>query len=57
MWNNFVNFFKAPIFLEDEEKALRARVVHVLHINMGGLVTLLGTIGVMFAFAEKLPSL
>ena len=53
MWKKTVNFFKAPIFPNDEEKTLRARVIHVLHINMGGVVAILGTLGVLFVFAEK----
>ena len=53
MWKKTVDFFKAPIFLDDEEKTLRARVIHVLLINMGGVVVILGTLGVLFVFAER----
>ena len=53
MWKNIVNFFKAPVFLDDEEKTLRARVIHFLLINMGGVVAILGTLGILFVFAEK----
>ncbi len=53
MWKKTVDFFKAPVFLDDEEKTLRARVIHVLHINMGGVVAILGTLGVLFVFEEK----
>jgi hypothetical protein len=53
MWNKIINFIKAPVFLDDEEKTLRARVIHVLLINMGGVVIILGTLGVLFVFAEK----
>ena len=53
MWNKTINFFRAPIFLDDEEKTLHARVIHVLLINMGGVVVILGTLGVLFVFAEK----
>ena len=53
MWNKTVNFFKAPVFSNDEEKTVRARVIHVLHINMGGVVAILGTLGVLFVFEEK----
>ena len=53
MWNKIVDFFKAPVFLNDEEKTIRARALHALHINMGGALTILGTLGVLFIFPEK----
>ena len=53
MWNKTVDFFTAPIFLDDEEKTLRARALHALYINMGGAVALLGTLGELFVFHEK----
>ena len=53
MWNKIVNFFKVPVFLDDEEKTLHARALHALHINMGGAVAILGTLGELFFFTEK----
>lgn len=48
--------FKAPIFTADEEKTRRARILTVLQLNMGATILILGTLGVMFLFAEKLVS-
>ena len=48
--------FKAPIFIADEEKTRRARILTVLQLNMGAAILILGTLGVMFLFAEKLIS-
>ena len=53
MWNKTVNFFKAPVFPNDEDKTLHARALHALLLNMGGAVTVLGTLGVLFVFKEK----
>ncbi len=53
MWNKIGSFFKAPEFGEDEEKTLHARALQALHINMGGAIAILGTLGVLFIFPEK----
>jgi len=54
MLKKVVDFFKAPIFPEDEEKTRRAHALNALQLNMGSAVLVLGTMGVLFIFAEKL---
>ena len=53
MWHRWIEFFKAPVFSEDEDKTRRARVLNVLQLNMGGAMVILGALGVVFFFAEK----
>lgn len=53
MWNQIINFFSAPVFPDNEEKSLRAHALHALHINMGGAIAIVGTLGIIFIFPEK----
>jgi len=53
MWNKIVNFLKAPVFPDDEEKSRRAYALNALQINMGGAVVILGALGLLFVFKEK----
>lgn len=56
MRNRILDILGAPVFPEDEEKTRRARVLNALQVNMGTAVLVLGTLGVVFLFAEKLIS-
>ena len=53
MPNPLTGFFKAPNFPNDPDKTRRAQVLTALHLNMGGAMLVLGVIGVLFFFAEK----
>lgn len=53
MWNKIIDFLRAPVFPGDEEKTRRAYVLNTLQINMGGAVVILGTLGMVFVFKEK----
>ena len=52
----FLQFLKAPQFLDDEEKTRQARALNALHLNMGSAMLILGTSGLLFFFHEKLIS-
>jgi len=54
MWNKLVAVLKAPVFPGDEEKTWRARALHAIQLNMGAALAVLGTLGILFVFAEKL---
>ena len=54
MSSRFLAFFKPPLFPEDEEKARRARALNALQLNIGAAILLLGGLGVLFFFSEKL---
>lgn len=54
MLKPIVDFLKAPIFPNDEEKTRRARALNTLHLNMGGAMLVLGALGVLFFFVEKI---
>ena len=49
-------FFQAPVFDGNDEKTRRAKALNALHIYMGGSVLVLGCIGVLFIFEEKIIS-
>lgn len=53
MQKSLNDFFKAPVFSGNEEKTRRAKVLHVLQINIGMALILLGGIGILFVFAQK----
>lgn len=53
MQKNLNDFFKAPIFPGNEEKTRQAKVLHVMQINVGAALILLGGIGILFVFSEK----
>ena len=53
MFYRFFMFFTAPVFHEDEEKTRRARALNALQLNMSGAILILGAVGVLFFFAEK----
>jgi len=54
MFKSILAFLKAPEFLDDDEKTRRARALHALQLNIGSAILVLGSIGVLFFFAEKL---
>ena len=54
MWSSIINFLKAPVFPDDEEKSRRARAMASLYLNMGAAILILGSVGILFVFAEKL---
>jgi hypothetical protein len=54
MWHRLVKVLKAPIFSNDEEKTRRARALNAIHLNMGAALVVLGTLGTLFVFSEKL---
>ena len=54
MWNSFVKLLKPPVFPGDEEKTRRARALNALHLNMVFALLALGSVGILFLFAEKL---
>jgi PAS domain S-box-containing protein len=54
MWKKIVDFLKAPVFPDDEEKTRRARALNALHLNMGGAMLVLGALGVLFFFVERI---
>lgn len=56
MWSRFLLFLKAPVF-PDEEKTRRAQILNALHINLAMTVLILGVLGTVFVFPEKLLSL
>ena len=56
MGNSIIQFLKAPHFPDDEEKTRQARALNALHLNMGCAMLILGTLGVLFFFHEKLVS-
>ena len=45
-------FLEAPQFA-DEDKTRRARALNALHINMGSAMLVLGSLGILFIFREK----
>ncbi|MFN8384658.1 MAG: ATP-binding protein [Anaerolineales bacterium] len=53
MWNRILDFLRAPVFAGNEEKTRRARVLNALHLNMGVAILVLGSLGVIFFFTEK----
>lgn len=53
MFYRFFMFFTAPVFHEDEEKTRRARALNALQLNMSSAILILGAVGVLFFFAEK----
>ena len=56
MWSKLVDFLKAPIFLNDEETKLRARALNALHLNISAVLLILGTVGILFVFVERLAT-
>ncbi|MFT3891343.1 MAG: ATP-binding protein [Anaerolineales bacterium] len=56
MKNRITQFLKAPHFLDDAEKTRQAHALNALHLNMGGAILILGVLGVLFFFDEKLVS-
>lgn len=56
MWHRWIDFFKAPIFPEDDDKTHRANVLNALHLNIGGTLLILSTLGVGFVFVEKVAT-
>ena len=54
MWSKLIEFSKAPVFPEDEEKTRRARILNALYINLFVVLGILGGSGVVFVFKEKL---
>ena len=54
MWDAATKYLKAPVFPGDEEKTRRARALHSLQVNIIGAVLVLGGLGVLFFFDEKL---
>jgi len=54
MWNNIADFLTTSVFPNDEERTRRSRALQVLYINMGGALLVLGSLGVVFVFKEKL---
>jgi PAS domain S-box-containing protein len=53
MQKSLNDFFKAPVFSDNEEKTRRAKVLHVMQINAGAALILLGGIGILFVFSQK----
>jgi len=54
MFTRLIAFFRAPEFPDDEVKTRRARALNALQLNMGAAILVLGGIGVIFFFVEKL---
>lgn len=54
MWNKLVHVLKAPAFPSDEEKTRRARALNTLYLNMGAALPILGPVGTVFVFTEKI---
>ena len=53
MLKHLINFFKPPVFPDDEEKTRRAHALHALYLNLGVAMLVLGGAGLLFFFAEK----
>lgn len=56
MWSRFLLFLKAPVF-PDEEKTRHAQILNALHINLALTILILGGMGTVLVFPEKLLSL
>jgi PAS domain S-box-containing protein len=54
MQKSLNDFFKAPVFPGNEEKTRRAKVLHVMQVNVSAALIVLGGIGILFVFAEKI---
>ncbi len=54
MLNKIIKFLQPPVFPSDEEKTRRARALNALQLNMGIAIIVLGGVGILFFFAEKL---
>ena len=54
MWKTVIQFLKAPVFQDDEVKTRQARALNALHLNMGSAMIVLGALGILFFFHEKI---
>jgi len=54
MLKKMVDFFKPPVFPDDEEKTRHARALNALQLNLGFAILVFGGVGLMFFFAEKI---
>jgi len=53
MLKKLMNFFKPPVFPDDEEKTRHAQALNALQLNLGFAILVFGGIGLMFFFVEK----
>ena len=56
MLKKMIDFFRAPVFPEDEEKTRRAHALNALQWNIFLAILVLGSAGVFLFFAEKVVS-